>query len=671
MKASYLWIRDYLPGYRSTAAKMAEQLTFSGTEIESVTPAGGDHVLEAGVTSNRVDCLGHLGLAREVAAVSGKPLAPPPIEADARGGPTSEAARVVVEDPTCCPRYTARVIEGVKVGPSPKWLQDRLTAIGVRTVNNVVDVTNFILFELNQPLHAFDLDRLAGATVVVRRARAGERLTALNGQECRLDPEDLVIADRDQAIGIAGVMGGQDSEVTERTTRILIESAYFAPGSIRATSRRHGIRSDSAHRFERGIDRTGALAASERAARLILETGGGVLRRDPVDAGGAGPETEAIPLRLAQIKAVAGVPVPRRRAAGFLVALGCRVLETADGFAVVPPSFRGDLRREIDLVEEIVRLNGLDRVPLETRMLVRAPHEPPERTLREDVKDRMAALGFMETVTPDFIADGAGAGAAFLVSGAALKVRNPVRAGEGILRRSLLPSLLQVRKHNADHGNEDLRLFEVATVHAAAADPAALPEHVPVLGWLLDGDYREARGAAEEVLRHCGVVGVFTAADIPNLDPALRAEIRIDGARVGVIGAPALALLKEAGLKSRPVCGEIDLGALFARRAPARSFHVLPRFPAVVRDLAVIVGEATVFGALEAEIRSLEPADLEDFTLFEEYRGSQVGEGRKSLNLRFVFRSPGGTLTAEAVDRAMTAIMERLTSALAAQVRRT
>lgn len=673
MKASYGWIREYVPAYRSAPAKMAEQLTFSGTEIEGVEKAGKDSVLEAAVTSNRADCLGHLGLAREVAAASGHALVPPPMTAEALGGRTADVASVEVQAPDLCSRFTARVIEGVRIGPSPEWLRTRLEAIGVRPVNNVVDVTNFVLFELNQPLHAFDLDRLPGGAIVVRRARAGEKLVAINGQACELVSDDLVIADRQRAVGIAGVMGGRDTEVGDGTTRILIESACFARESVRRTARRLQIASDASFRFERGVDRAQVLAASERAARLILEVAGGTLRSEPIDAGGPGPAPAPITLRLARVKAVAGISIPRPRVAAILRSIACAVEEGEEAFQVTPPTFRADLAREIDLIEEVIRLHGFDRVPLRTAMTARTVRPHPAREVRERVKDRMAALGFLETVTPDFVADATGGKVALLASGPALRVLNPVRAGEGTLRRSLLPSLLQVRKHNQDAGNDGLRLFEIANLHAGPGADAAAgtgPEQFSILGFLVDGDWRDARGAVESLAAAFGFPLQVASGEAADLDPGLRARLLSGDRLLGVLGRPSRELLKAAGLKVHPVYGEIDLRVVEAASVAVKRFTALPRFPAVERDLALKVAEDVPYASIESGVRAASPRHLESLALFDEvYRGAQVGEGRKSINIRLVFRAPDATLTAESVDEEIARVVRHLHETTGAETR--
>lgn len=669
MKASYNWIRTYVPGWSGTADEMAEQLTFSGTEVEEGEPCGDDVIFEIGVTSNRPDSLCHLGLAREVAAVSGGTVDEPDCDAPHDGPPTEECASVIVEDPEGCPRFTARVIEGIKVGPSPDWLVQRLESLGMRAVNNVVDVTNFVLHEMNQPLHAYDLDKLNDARIVVRRARKGEKLVAINGDTYELEAEDLVIADSELPVGLAGVMGGLDTEVGSETTRILMESAAFHAPSVRRMSRRFQLSSDASYRFERGCDRHGALRASERACRMIIELCGGTLRSDPIDVGGDGPAPSALSLRMSEVARICGIDVPRDRAVAILRALDCVVVDGDETLTVTPPTFRADLTREIDLVEEVIRLHGLHHLPVEAGMPIMPVHDHEARTLRERAKDRMVALGYLETVTPDFVREAAAADASFLIEGDGLVVRNPVRKGEGALRRTLLPSLLTVRKHNQDRGNEGVRVFEVSNLRAAPASSEEGVPHLAVLAWLCDDDYRAARGVAESLLEPFGLSLTVAPLESPWLEPGTAGAILCGETRVGVIGHPSKKLLKDVGLKVRPIFGELDLQAIGGLASDLRRFSGLARYPGVVRDLTIDVADNRPYGDIAAVVDEAGLSWLENVELVDVYRGKNVGPGKKSPTIRLSFRSGEGTLTSEQVDGEMARLMDLLKQRIDATIR--
>jgi phenylalanyl-tRNA synthetase beta chain len=653
MKAPVDWIRELVPECKASPDRLAKMLTFSGTEVEGVEKVGKGKVLQCAVTSNRVDCLGVVGIARDVAAVAKKPLVVPDCEVAFAGPPTRDRLRVTVEAQDFCPRYCAFVIEDLKVGPSPDWLRERLEQMGVRPINNVVDVTNYVMFELNQPLHAFDLDHLGGGAIVVRRARAGEKIAALNERTYDLQPWMGVICDAARPVAIAGVMGGLDSAVTGSTSRIVIESAWFEPLSVRRTARALALASDSSHRFERGIDASGAWRAAARAARLIIETAGGRLCADPLDADVTAKVREPIPFRTKRVREVTGANVSARRSEEVLRALGCEVAAGAEGSLIVtPPTFRADLTREIDLVEEVIRIVGLDRVPDGSGLRVRSVRTNPARRLVETLKDRLVALGFLECVTPVFLREGPPAEVAFLDEGKALSVRNPVRQGEGVIRRSLLPSLLEVRKHNQDQGNDGLRLFEVS---ALAFDRAgALPHQIQAAGLLVDGEFLDLKGVVESLgprfLAGDGGAAAFAEASSPHLVRGRQLSIVREGRRLGILGVVGPALVEHYALKAAPVFCEIELSALLDSWQPVRQFRGLPRFPAVTRDLAFVVDAGRSWTELEAAIRGAGVAELESVLFFDEYRGAQVGPGKKSLALTVAFRAPDRTLTAGEVD---------------------
>lgn len=668
MLASYLWIKELLPGLALDAEKTADRLTLSGTEVESAEPVGDDHVLDIGVTSNRVDCLCHLGLARELAALEGTPLAWPNCEAEEGGAPTSEAISVRLEDERCG-RYVARVIEGVKVGPSPDWLVQRLEAIGLRSVNNVVDVTNYVMFELNQPLHAFDLDLVAGPEIRVRAAGKGEKIAVINGRELELTEEDLVIADAKRPVALAGVMGGGESEVGDGTTRILLESAWFEPSAVRRAARRHALSSDSSHRFERRVDRSGVARASARAARLIMELCGGTLRSGVIDEGAEGTAPGAITLRARVIERVCGITIPGDTVASILRALECEVGEVADGeWVVTPPRFRADLVREIDLVEEVIRVHGFDHVPEDGGMGVRVVENHPERILREALSDHLAGMGVFETVTPDFVA-AEDAAPAFFVSGEPLEVRNPVRSGEGYLRRSLLGSLLIVRKHNQDRGAVDVRLFETSRLVAAPSDRDSVPEPHPVLALLLDDEPRAARGLVERLLQPLGITPGVRMQDAAGLAGGSAADLMAGEVRIGVFGKVAPGLLKRHALKADPIFVELDLAAVRAASKSDREHVALARFPAVERDLAVVLDAGVAYARVEEVVSGLGVDLLEDFSLFDLFRGKGVGEGKQSLGLRFRFRAMDRTLESAEVDERMARVQGALVEDLGGEVR--
>ena len=672
MKVSLSWILDYLDGYDGSAQTVQKQLTFSGTEVDSAEPCGDDVILDLGVTSNRVDCLCHLGVAREVAAASGARLTPPP-QVDAlafKGEATHQATSVEIRDPDDCPRFTAHVLEGVKVGPTPEPFKSRLESLGLRSINNIADITNYVMLELNQPLHAYDLEKIEEERLVVRRAEKGESLVAINGHTYELSPDDLVIADARQPVGLAGVMGGLDSEVSETTTRVLLESASFCGPLVRKTARRHQLHSDASHRFERGVSRAGAMDAARRAVDLILQHCGGWVRPDPLDAGGAGPAPEPIPLRLQAVERLCGISVDAGRAKSILERLECQVTQVAeDRLEAVPPPYRADLVREVDLIEEVMRIHGLNHIPDAMDMPVRPVPEHPARTLRESVRDRLVQLGCFETVTPDFVDDGSLGQVTVLDLSEPLKVMNPVRAGESTLRRSLLPSLLQVRKRNYDRGNQNLRLFEVSDTYGR--NPM-VPKGLSIrslLGVLVDGDLRDARGILDDLLARYRVHADIVVQDAPSFESGSALYFQYDQQVLARSGYVDKALLKLMGLKVRPVYFELDVDALLRAGGLERQFEELPRFPGIERDLAVILKRDVSYAQLESLVDEVDLAHLDSLELFDVYEGKQVGKGRRSLAIRMVFRSLKRTLTAEEVDQGMSRLLVAIEERLGGEVR--
>jgi len=663
MRASVEWIAALLEGSAPSSKRIEKLLTASGTEIEAVGKDAAGVFVEAAVTSNRPDLLCHRGLAREIAAMTGAMLKARR-EYTASRGPSS-AIEVRVDDAQAAPRYSVHVVTGIQNGPSPEWLQQRLLAAGQRPINLVVDITNYILFEDGQPLHAFDLSKLSGSSLVVRRARAGERLEALNGKTLTLDATDLVIADAERPQALAGVMGGALSEVSAATTTIAIESARFAPRNVRASARRHQLRTESSHRFERGVEDAGVIAAGLRAAQMIAEFAGGTIAGDAVSLGAAVAAPQPIPFDPASVRRVAGTNCSRAKMRAFLERLGCQVEDHAGAWSVTPPSWRRDLTRSIDLVEEIVRLHGIDKVPERLAMPLAVSSETPLRRLRSELQDLLVVLGLHETITPDFVSEGANAEADLFLVGEGLRVAAPVRTGESCLRRSLLPSLLRVARLNQDLDNGIPRLFEVGAVNAKGRD--GLPARKLLLGVLLPAEWRDARAVLDRILRVRNVSVEPVESANAALAPSARAEFHCKGQVVAAMGEPAAAMLE--GLRTKPLYIEVDLGALDSSGHAGHRFEGLPRFPAMVRDLALKVRESVSFGAIATAVRTGASDQLEDLSLVEIFRGPQVGVGMKSLNIRLTFRSKTSTLTSAGIDAEMKQIVDALSSATAAEVR--
>jgi phenylalanyl-tRNA synthetase beta chain len=652
-----------------------------------------DVYLEINVTPNRPDALSHVGIAREVAAILGKPVRLPAPKLDEAGAAAASLVKVQIDAPEKCPRYAARVIEGVKIGPSPLWLQRRLEGCGVRAISNVVDATNFVLLELGHPLHAFDLDAVAGRQIVVRTARAGEKITTLDGKERALEAEDLLIADAKEGSALAGVMGGSVSEISQGTTRVLLESAYFQPSTIRRTSRRQGLKSEASYRFERGADPGMVIPAVDRCAALIAELSGGTVRPGIVDAHPRPAKPAEVRLRWERPSQLLGMELPRADAEKILVGLGFgEKAADAKGATFVVPSWRVDVSIEEDLVEEIVRTKGYHAIP-ETlpRTAVDTPVESLELQAVGRVRGALEAAGFAEAVNFSFVAErelepfekpvatGDGSGRAL---GVALK--NPISADLSVMRTSLVPSLLKNTAYNRRQRVEDVRLYEIASVYQPHHDPKDRPtaeaiEIAAVLcgrrspsGWATAGeplDFYDAKGAVQGVLEALGVEARWRAGADGWLHPRTSAAL---------LAAEGDALLGEVGELHPRVAAAFDLprgvlalrlslDALLRVMKLVPQYRPIPRLPAVLRDLAVVVKEEVTAASVEAVVRE-EPL-VDGVTLFDVYRGAPLAAGKKNLALAISYRATDRTLTDAEADAAHARIVKRLAEKVGAELR--
>ncbi len=692
MKFSLDWLRSYVE-LPEAPQRVAGLLAAAGLPVDAVEAWGADHVLDVDVLSNRPDCMGHVGLARELAARLGRPLRLPPAQPARGGGPASDLAAVEIADPDLCGRYTAVLLTGVKVGPSPDWLVDRLASIGLRPINNLVDVTNFVLHELGQPLHAFDLDRLAQHRIVVRRAAPGETLHTLDGVERRLEADDLVIADGRRPVALAGIMGGADSEIAPSTTRVLLESAHFAPRAIRRTARRLGMHTDASHRFERGADAGITVTAALRAASLMAEAAGGTVAGGELDAGSS-PERRLVTLSLERLARLLGLAVEPDRAAAALAALGFQAAppEWSGGNArleVTIPTWRGDVEREEDLIEEVARMVGYDAIPATLPALETGGAGSPRPAAPQDrARRNLAAAGFAEALNfpmshREAQAPFAGADARFVT------LDNPMSSQMDTLRASLLPGLLGNVAHNLNRGRRDVRLFEVGKVfHESSAGQAAgeLPRERPAeaaaaTGVLPGGGWHrppapltffDLKGTLEGLALAClgRPVQARPAGDgeAGFLDPAAASVLHGGNGPLGALGRLHPDLASSLDLPPETFVFELDLGGAPAALPPT-AYAPLPRQPAADRDLALVVDAGCPYARIQEIIRDAGGAMLESVALFDRYVGDPVPAGKVSLAVRLVFRDPGRTLTADEVQAAQERIVERLQQDVQAELR--
>jgi phenylalanyl-tRNA synthetase beta chain len=688
MKTSLEWLSQYLPSINLpsinqpsinppsivtgpiTAEMASEALTHGGLPVEVITTVGPDTVIDVEVTSNRSDCLSVTGVARELAALLHREFVDVPLPANPPGGSASDTglSGLGIDVPELCPHYTARVIRGVKIGPSPAWMQRRLTAIGLRPVNNVVDVTNYVLFEMGMPLHAFDFDKIRGKTINVRTARPGEKMTSLDGHERSLSPEMLVIADAERAIALAGVMGGRDTEVTDQTVNILLESARFDPLSIRSTARKLAMGSDSSYRFERGIDPTLPHRASLRATQLIAETAGGKPAGPLLEAGSSGYSPKKLWLRLARLKQVLGTEFPAHQVVEAMQRLRLAPSLQGERIDVTVPSYRLDLNHEIDLVEEAARVIGYQHIPVRDEISLRvAPANPVLKTM-EIVRSVMVAGGYFEAMTFSFVTDELAK--AFLPSEAAALPRadSRVRKADAQLRPSMLPGLLEALRRNETTGSAGVKLFEIGSTFWL--DSVGKVEEHRKLGLIGSTDYRAVRGMIETLVARLdsNLALKITPADRPGYAGGACGKIEWAGQLLGYIGKVDRAVASRLSLREQPVVAELELAVLLEHAQHVPQLRALPRYPAVRRDLSLVVTEATRYEQLESVVAQVKPEGLEAVDYVTTYRGKPLEAGVKSVTLTLVFRSPTTTLTSEAVEssvqRVVTAAKEKLGAVL-------
>jgi len=654
--------------------------TAPGTPLVEVAGIA-DTVLEVEVTSNRGDCLSMLGVAREVAATSGvrlRRLRPRPREG---GTPAAGDVRVRVESTDLCPRYCARLVRAVTVQPSPLWLRLRLRRAGMRPVNVVVDATNHVMLERGQPLHAFDWEQLAERLTVVRRAATGERLVTLDGVERILDPADLVIADARGPVALAGVMGGQASEVTAATRALLLESAFFMPAAVRRTARRTGVASEAAYRFERRVDPAMVPEALDCAAALITRLAGGRTAPGIVEdpPGGWMPEAPTIRLRPRRVAALLGVAVPRAQIGRRLRALGATCRADRDALMITPPSHRGDLRCEEDLAEEVARLGGYDAIPVSLPEAPLASGEDSRaRVAARRLRRLFAAEGLAEMVTLAFT----DAETNRLLPGyvgrtlTPLALQNPLSSETGELRRSPLAGLVRALRANVGLGADFVGAFEIGKgygvdAHGHRQEPRAVaillygtwpPRGVERAGPSVE--FADLKGIVENVLAGLGLderrVRWRPIGEEPFLHPGKAAVIEAAGATIGVAGALHPKIAQACDLAEEVWLSELDFETLADYGSRRVELRPLPRFPAVTRDLAVIVDEAFPAAAILEEIRSLADPRIESVRLFDCYHGTPVPPGKKSLAYSIAYRAPDRTLTDEEVSGVHAGVLQRL-----------
>ena len=693
MKVQVDWLKEYTE-FDIPVDKLGHVLTMAGLEIEShetVELPDGEksEVLELNVTPNRGYCLSHIGVAREVSALLNKSLKlPDPLKAlESEWGEVAVEDRVSVEnlEPELCPRYCALVIENVKVGPSPKWLKDRLTAIGLRPINNIVDITNFVMMEYGQPLHAFDRDLLAGKKIIIRRAKKGEPFASLDGTELKLEPDALVIADGEKPVALAGIMGGTNCQVSEITCHVVLESACFDPTTVRKGSKKYGLRSDSSYRFERGVDWNGVVSAQARAALMIKELAGGEICLGRVDIYPQEQKPIFVSLRMSRLNQLLGASFNSEQVQDILFRLGMEVLNQSENMEVKIPSFRPDLLREVDLIEEIARIDGFDKVDTVYPVAgVRPVRISAKQNIIKKVREVFCCAGFAETVHYSFIE--CVVAEEFKTAFASernrvIALKNPLSSEYDTMRTSLLPGLLKTAGLNLSKGQKPLKLFEVGSVYFSDSNGARTEKAVLsaiVLGpyeltpWKPRGgdyDFYDLKGTLEMLITHLHLKLEIFPDSRPFLLPDKSVRVQISDKELGFLGqmAPEQNLVGELGQNVYAL--ELDLGALEKSASSSLQFQPIPKFPETYRDISILVDRSvTSQKAADVILKTGSPL-IQKVELYDHFEGKKIQADKKSLTFALSFQSAERTLSDDEVNPLFEKIVQTLKSELGASLR--
>jgi phenylalanyl-tRNA synthetase beta chain len=686
MLISYRWLRDYCETTLSPD-ELRERLTMVGLAIDAVESHNSDSVLDVEVPSNRPDCLSHVGIAREVSVIARAQLNEPRIAAFKTEGRAADLTSVEIKDTDLCPRYAARLVRGVKIAPSPDWLVKRLETIGQRPINNVADITNYVLHELGQPLHAFDFHKLGGPRIVVRRAAAGEKLKTLDGVERTLTNEMLVIADAERAVALAGIMGGEESEISDSTTDVLIESAYFNPDSVRRTARQLGMDTEASRRFERGADIEGVLRAQERCVQLICELAGGVASEDLLDVYPQRFEPRTISLRPERVRELTSLSVQRPDVVRILTGLQFEVSEESDRLVCTVPSWRIDVEQEEDLVEEVARHTGFEKIADELPPSSASGEYQPSEMKQRLLRRAFNAFGFDEAINFSFIERETQFEPlpTLRASGGRQPVlKNPIIEEAAFMRGTLLPGLLSSLRHNLNHGIRDVRLFEIGRVFGKEW-PGELPEERLALAAVATGGASEANKAqAERELDFFDVKGAletavdwmslsplsFTQTNASHLRPGQSARIKLnDGTGIGTIGRLAESVAADYKFRYPIYVLELDLEALLNGPARVVQYAPLPRYPSVVRDISLLLDRSVSLDEVVKVVNDGHVADFRSVKLVGIFEGGNIPPAKRSVTLRLEYRSDERTLRDQEVEERHGQLTSSLLETFAAQQR--
>lgn len=670
MLISYEWLRDYTETGLSPQ-ELRDRLTNVGLAIDAVAGHNSDSVLDVEVPSNRPDCLSHVGIAREVCVIERKELRLPQVDSFETEGRAADLTSVEIKAPDLCPRYAARLVRGVKIAPSPEWLVKRLETIGQRPINNVADITNYVLHELGQPLHAFNFHRLAGPRIIVRRATTGEKLKTLDGVERTLTTDILVIADAERPVALAGIMGGEESEISSTTTDVLIESAYFDPDSVRRTARALGMDTEASRRFERGADIEGVLRAQDRCIQLICELAGGIATEDRLDVYPRPYVSRTVTLRPQRVPELTSVAVEPSEIIRILTGLGFELVDQS--FKV--PSWRIDVSQEEDLVEEVARHTGYDKIGSELPPSSASGEYQPSEMKQRLLRRALNAFGFDEAINFSF---------APKQTDNQAELKNPIIEEAAFMRATLLPGLLNSLRHNLNHSIRDVRLFEIGRVFGPVS-PKELPEERLSLALVATGgaveankaqadrelDFFDVKGAFETAVDWMGLNPLsFTQTEATHLRTGQSAAIKLsDGTELGTIGRLAESVAANYKFRYPVYVMEVDLETLLNGPARIVQYGSLPRYPSVVRDISLLLNRSVALDDLLNAVKEKRVADFRDVKLVGTFEGGNIPLSKRSVTLRLEYRSDERTLRDEEVEERHAQLTSSLLDTFAAQQR--
>jgi phenylalanyl-tRNA synthetase beta chain len=670
MKIPLSWLKEYIDlPYPPT--HIADVLTSLGLEVDKieVSDKNDEAVFEISLTPNLTHCASLVGIARELSAATGHAVRFPQIECkEEQTKSIHTKVKVVVEDPKKCPRYACRLVENVRIAPSPEWMQNRLNACGIRPINNIVDITNYVLLELGHPLHAFDFDQLDAGQIIVREAKEGESFITLDEKERILSKDDLLICDHSKGVAIAGVMGAANSEVTEKTVNVLIESAYFQPQSIRKTSKKLGLQTEASKRFERGADPNGVIVALDRAAMWMQELAQGTILIGIIDIKSTSFEKKTIPCRLSRINRILGTRLSVNEVELIFHRLEMHSQwDGQDTFTVTVPTYRGDVNQEIDLIEEIARVYGYDNLDkTESRYHGSLLPNPPIFLFEREMRSRSIAEGLQEFITCDLIGpkDIEVVQDLSFPPEASVKVLNPTSIDQSILRTSLLPGLLQTVKYNIDHQTRDICGFEIGRVHFREGENQYKEQSV--IGIVLSGnampsmwdlkarevDFFDLKGILENILQEIGIQNVdFRSKQLNTLHSGRQASIYVGDLEVGSFGEVHPAILRRLDVSQRIFFAELNLHDLIKVRSGVQKMEVVPIYPGSERDWTMTVREDIPIQSIFDAIKSIPSHFLESVSLLDIYRSDKIGKEMKNVTLHFIYRDNQRTIEQDVVDK--------------------